>query len=672
MTTQAGASVGAGIAPDASGTATAPAAAGARGRTWWPGAVPRGRRVTTWWTYALVAVPTAALFVLGYRRRWICDDGLIYLRPVRQILAGHGPVFNVGERAESSTGALWQWLLTLVTWVSGTDPAFLAVGLGLALSTAGYGLALWTTCRLHGGPASARLLVPAGILVLLAVPPFWSYMTSGLESGLGTFWTGLAWWLLVRTWHAGGRTPGAVGASTRTVGARTRWGPYVTAGAFGLGWLVRPDLLVVSVCFLAAQWWLLRPAPARAARLLGAAALVPFAYEVFRAGYYGVLLPLPAIAKEAGASDWGRGARYVQETMGPYWIWPAATLMAKVAVQRVRATLRAERHGSRLVSATGPTAGRAGVVLLAPVAAGTLLTLYVMRVGGDYMHARMILPALFLLLLPFLAVPATRLAGAMAGLLLVWLALAVSPLRQPYDLRGSATTFNVRSSDVGYTHDHNPVRSATWVHHWPRLPNANAMVAQAVHAGRPTLLYFDAARRLHATPMPAGSRYHVVMVGRHLGVTGAAVPLDDYVNDAWGLASPIGAHLALERWAWPGHEKFLRNHWVFADWAPPAPDATDLRRAGVTRADLRAARAALHCGPLAELNQSVRAPLTPSRFWHNLTGAWDRTLFRFARAPQEARAELCGTDRKSGGSVGSRKDVEGEKGERETLVRDMQ
>src|SRR5262249_7566334 len=158
---------------------------------------------------------------------------------------------------------------------------------------------------------------------------------------------------------------------------------------------------------------------------------------------------------------------------------------------------------------------------------------------------------------------------------------AVSPLRQPFDLPGSPGTFNVRSSDVLYTRDHNPVHAATWVRHWPRLPHANAFLARAERAAHPSLLYFDVHRRLHSPPLRPGSPYHVIMVGRHLGVTGGAVPLDGYVNDAWGLASPIGAHLALERWAWPGHEKFLRNHWIFADWAAYPPPASELRGADV-------------------------------------------------------------------------------------------
>ncbi|MET9394743.1 hypothetical protein ABZY20_30780 [Streptomyces sp. NPDC006624] len=605
------------------GSGTVPSVPGQRAGSVRPPAAAERLGPVHWWHAALVAVPAAALFVLGYRRRWICDDGLIYLRPVRQILAGNGPVFNVGERAESSTGTLWQWLLALATWVTGEDPAFLAVGLGLVLSTAGFGLALYATCRLH---RSAGLLLPGGVCVLLAVPPFWSYMTSGLESGLGAFWTGLSWWLLTGT--------------RRGQDARVT---YAAALVFGLGPLVRPDLAVVTGCFLAAQWWVLRPSGRGTAAMLGSAGALPLAYEVFRAGYYGILVPLPAIAKEASASDWSRGAGYVQETLGPYWLWPVVPVLGALAVLLVRRT-RGQRRDR--------VPGRASLaVLLAPFAAGLLLAGYVVRVGGDYMHARMILPALLLLLLPVLVVPANRFTGAASALLVVWLCAAVSPLRTPFDVRSTPGSFNVRSSDVEGLGDHNPVRTATWVDNWPALPEGRRMLAEAARSPRPTLLYFDGERRLHATPMRADSPYHVVIVGRHLGVTGAAAPLDAYVNDAWGLASPIGAHLTLERWSWPGHEKFLRNHWVFAEWAADRPPARDLRRAGASQETVGAARAALGCGRLAELRESVRAPLTAERFWRNLTGAYQRTQFRFARWPAAAEQALC-DGRSAGGRSG--------------------
>ena len=60
------------------------------------------------WLSVLVA---AALFSYGaWQRRWIADDSLIVLRTVRNLLAGNGPVFNQGERVESNTSTLWNYL----------------------------------------------------------------------------------------------------------------------------------------------------------------------------------------------------------------------------------------------------------------------------------------------------------------------------------------------------------------------------------------------------------------------------------------------------------------------------------------------------------------------------------------------------------------------------------
>ena len=54
--------------------------------------------------WALYAVPIVGFLAAGWAHRWVSEDGFIYLRVVRQIRAGNGPVFNAGERAEAFTG----------------------------------------------------------------------------------------------------------------------------------------------------------------------------------------------------------------------------------------------------------------------------------------------------------------------------------------------------------------------------------------------------------------------------------------------------------------------------------------------------------------------------------------------------------------------------------------
>lgn len=239
---------------------------------------------TRWWNGAVVGVVAAAYLALGWHRRWISDGGLIVTRTVRQVLAGHGPVFNTGERVEANTSTLWTYLLVVVGWVTGADTALLAVTVGLLLSVLGLALSSDAARRMQASAAGSRA-VPLGALVVLALPPFWDSATSGLETGLVFAWLGGTYWALV--W-CGGQPRRAV-----VVG---------TAVLIGLAPLVRPELAVAGGSYLVALWWLRGRGARRAAGLTAATAVLPVAYQVFRMGYDGMVVPQTAIAKEAGSS----------------------------------------------------------------------------------------------------------------------------------------------------------------------------------------------------------------------------------------------------------------------------------------------------------------------------------------------------------------------------------
>ena len=55
---------------------------------------------------AIAAMPAVILAVAGYAQRWVTDDAFIDFRIVANLLAGHGPVFNLGERIEAYTNPL--------------------------------------------------------------------------------------------------------------------------------------------------------------------------------------------------------------------------------------------------------------------------------------------------------------------------------------------------------------------------------------------------------------------------------------------------------------------------------------------------------------------------------------------------------------------------------------
>ena len=154
-------------------------------------------RISLWVSVIVVA----ALFGWGaWERRWIADDGLIVLRTVRNLLAGNGPVFNAGERVEANTSTVWTYLIYFGAWVGGpVRMEYVALFLALTLSVLGVVFAMLGTARLYAPSLQGRraLMLPAGALVYIAVPPARDFATSGLENGLVLAYLGLLWWMMV-------------------------------------------------------------------------------------------------------------------------------------------------------------------------------------------------------------------------------------------------------------------------------------------------------------------------------------------------------------------------------------------------------------------------------------------------------------------------------------------
>ena len=73
--------------------------------------------------------------VMAWQYRWMSDDGLIHLRVVRQIQAGHGPVFNPGARVEVTTSIAWVAALVVLDLLIPAPREWIAVITGIETST---------------------------------------------------------------------------------------------------------------------------------------------------------------------------------------------------------------------------------------------------------------------------------------------------------------------------------------------------------------------------------------------------------------------------------------------------------------------------------------------------------------------------------------------------------
>jgi len=571
------------------------------------------------WNELVLWAPSAILVLAGWRNRWVADDAFIDLRIVRNLVHGLGPVFNAGERVEAYTSPLWVAILALLAGVGRLLPGqeisleWTSVLLGLGFSFVALAGAGQGAKRLWGVASDAGMLMPLGALAIAALAPYWDFATSGLECGLVLAWLGLSFL-----------------GSTRLVAPSSTRFKLGLALLFGLGPLVRPDLTIAAAIWIGlllafSEGWGTRAA------CLAVSLSLPAAYEIFRMGYFAALVPNTAIAKEASLSYWPQGLAYLKDFVEPYRVWAGLALFASAYAALVERLLRRGR-------------GRVVAIAAAPVVAGVLQALFVVRVGGDFMHARMLLPALFALALPAAVLAAEdTLSLVIGGLAVAYAAAGLLLFRVPYDrwAKGSKGWIgNERGIYVAGAKNPNPVelddyRSASWAANGKKMAKA-AEALERAHEPQVGKFSDGFKSEPREARLPSGAAAPLVAFRANVGeFSFAAGPLV-FVCDPHGLPDPIGSRLRLEKRAQPGHEKWAGQEWCIGRRLA----ANDY--GGASEGKVAAARAALDCGDLAELVRAVDEPMSLKRFLSNLAEAPRLTRLRFPSDAELAERELCG------------------------------
>ncbi|MFE6922732.1 flagellar motor control protein ZomB [Nocardia sp. NPDC057663] len=591
-------------------------------------------------TFVGGVVLAVVLFTVGaWQRRWIADDGLIVLRTVRNLLAGNGPVFNMGERVEANTSTAWTYVVWFFSWLTQARLEYVVLGVALVASLLAIVFAMLGTARLWGGSAG-QLLIPAGVLVYIALPPARDYATSGLESGLVICWVGLLWWLLIRWSQAAVvRVPSLLGLVFLA----------------GLAPLIRPEATLIGV--LALGMIFLTPMPqfrygpiALRALIVFVAGIVPVAYQIWRMGYYGLPYPNTAVAKDAGGAKWGQGMKYLWDLVGPYYLWiPLLVLLIAGAVTAAARGVSVRPKWSVAGFRTWLRSPSAVVVLV--LVSGLLLTVYAIRVGGDFMHGRMLLTQLFLLLLPVAVVPIRLRAFSPRdwSTVVVLAALLGTAGWSLYAASTTAIKTGTKISSSGIVdervyyvlntgRDH-PILAEDYLD-YPRMRAmvndiaANPDGGLLLNSPAFTFWYLDPPPE----PIPEGGAGHTVYF-LNLGMTSMNVPLSVRVIDPMGLAYPLAAHSDRLADGRIGHDKSLYPDWVVVDsgmvdihpWMPWYLDED-----WVTQA-----RTAFSCPDTQALMLSTRDPLTFDRFKHNLRNALSFAKYRIDRVPKY-EIQRCG------------------------------
>lgn len=318
------------------------------------------------WTWAALAL----LFALGMARAWqlawICDDAFISLRYADNLVAGHGLVYNPGERVEGYTNLLWTLLLAALRR-AGVDPIPAAELPGIAAYAGLAGVLAWESWRRSRAPG--RAFLPLAAALVLVCDDFQVWATGGLETSL--------FGLLV-----------AAGLLLTRDAPESPARPWLAGVLLGLAVLTRPDGVLFAAAGVA-SWWLprdrRRPTERRGAAL---ATLVPVAAVLavlvsWKLAYYGELFPTAFHSKSATRPYVGQGLVYLGIYLAKNWFLLAAGTGVLAAWARgVRRLPRAAVADERFL-----------------LASAGLFVAYVVWVGGDFMAARRLLPAAALVFL---------------------------------------------------------------------------------------------------------------------------------------------------------------------------------------------------------------------------------------------------------------------------------
>jgi arabinofuranosyltransferase len=344
--------------------------------------------------------------------------------------------------------------------------------------------------------------------------------------------------------------------------------------------------------------------------------------------YFAAVVPNTALAKEGSLASWSAGWAYAADHVGTWRLWWPGAILLAVAALAAPALRRSGQRGT-------------GLAIGAITAGAALHGLYVVRVGGDFMHARLLLPATFGLALPWAVVPLRRSTLLALGALVPWAVLAaVSWLPPGQPGEGEATgVVDERAYYVALAGTPHPVTADDF----RRVPYAaggrRAAAVAAAGEGSLTLSVTAPDDRAAWVPLARpGDRFTVAV--DNVGVFGYLAGPDVAVVDLRGLADPVTSRFRL---VGPrgraGHEKSASPAWVLGRLAAPgapAPPGTPVDPAAVD-----AAREAVGCGALGRVLTAVREPWSPRRAGSDVLVALTTYGLRFDSDPLRARAELC-------------------------------
>ncbi|HUL45115.1 MAG TPA: hypothetical protein VLY03_12255 [Bacteroidota bacterium] len=300
------------------------------------------------------------LVILAWHHRFVQDDAFISFRYAKNLIDGKGLTWNAGERVEGYTNFFWT-LLIAAGMDFGMDPVVWSEILGMSCFiitlVATYSIAV----RLFGKRSESLL----AIVLLGTNYTFICYATGGLETQLQAMLCAVAAYMTMRTERA----------------SMPIWSTALLSVVLSVAMLTRLDSSIFCFIFFAAALATLirKESESRHRQVLQSVALIlPLLLIVgtwftWKLAYYGNILPNTYFIKASSDTSLGRGLNFLYIFFKSYIFWPFAFLFF---------------YGGREIL----RAGRRSILLMSWIV--LLWMAYTVKVGGDFMEFRFLVPVL--------------------------------------------------------------------------------------------------------------------------------------------------------------------------------------------------------------------------------------------------------------------------------------
>ncbi|MDI6767361.1 MAG: hypothetical protein QME52_11110 [Bacteroidota bacterium] len=315
----------------------------------------------------ILAITIAGLVCLAWSHRFIQDDAFISFRYAQNLAQGNGLVWNVGERIEGYTNFLWTLLISLGIYL-GCEPIMLSYILG----TLFFILSLFFTYKLSFLITNSHKIAHLTVILLGTNYTFFCFATGGLETQMQAALFVISSYiciqgLLLNQWS---KNQLFLLSLLLTISILTRLDSVLMVGI----------LASVTIYHTLKESFTFKHKLLKLFVFISPLIFVVGVWMLWKLSYYGDILPNTFYIKASAVTSPLNGLHYIYRFIFSYLLFP----LFIVGVFAIRSFLK--NHNSTMLILTA-------IILL--------WLLYVIKIGGDFMEFRFMVPILPLLFIFF-------------------------------------------------------------------------------------------------------------------------------------------------------------------------------------------------------------------------------------------------------------------------------